>query len=58
MKTFLFLEWYGILLLESLFEVHSLQKIHPTCNIPEIISLRDYHYRTHIDQATVTAPML
>lgn len=35
MKTFIFLEWYGILLPGSLYEVHSLEKIYPVCNIPE-----------------------
>lgn len=35
-KAFYFLEWYGILLLGSLSVVHSLEKIHAACIIPEI----------------------
>lgn len=59
MKTFIFLEWYGILLLRTLYEVYPLEKIHPVCNIPEIThSARDYHYGIRIARATATVAVL
>lgn len=39
-KSLFFLEWHGVFFLGNLYEVHSLQKIHPVCNILEITSLR------------------